>query len=56
MSEPLYRDRPLVAWALHPAHWWQFWLPQSGFIGGCIFGLTVGTLLFGLFLLYRYLA
>jgi len=28
----------LVRWAIKPAMWWQFWLPQSGLPGGLIGG------------------
>lgn len=26
------------------AQWWQFWLPQSGFIGGSICGVLILTI------------
>ena len=32
----------ILEWFYRPAQWWQFWLPQSGFIGGLILmGLAV---------------
>lgn len=27
---------PLRRWLAHPAEWWQFWYPQSGWSGGLI--------------------
>lgn len=26
----------LAVWAGRPAHWWQFWWPRSGIMGGAI--------------------
>lgn len=28
----------MTHWFYRPAPWWQFWYPQSGPAGGCIFG------------------
>lgn len=28
-------------WYHKKAKWWQFWLPQSGFLGGCIAGSII---------------
>jgi uncharacterized membrane protein len=38
----------LISWFMRPAHWWQFWLPGSGFIGGMLFGLFLIAMSFGL--------
>ena len=32
-------------WLFEPAKWWQFWMPQSGFLGGCIMGLYIALFL-----------
>jgi hypothetical protein len=29
----------------HPAKWWQFWWPQSGFLGGLFWGTLILTAL-----------
>lgn len=34
-----------VPWVFREAKWWQFWLPQSGIIGGLI--ITAIVLLIG---------
>jgi glycerol uptake facilitator-like aquaporin len=36
----------LKRWWLREAEWWQFWLPQSGPIGGGIGGTLLGTIVF----------
>jgi hypothetical protein len=33
-------------WATRPAKWYQFWRPQSGIIGGFIFGGLLVSLAF----------
>lgn len=38
----------IKAWAMQDAEVWQFWMPQSGLLGGVMVGmviLTVGVLL-----------
>lgn len=35
--------RAIVAWAYRDAEWWQFWMPQSGPLGGVIFGLVLSA-------------
>lgn len=37
----------ILRWWRTPAAWWQFWLPQSGFIGGLLFGALITQLLIG---------
>jgi hypothetical protein len=34
-------DEDEDVWWLRDAEWWQFWMPQSGLIGGCIVGLLM---------------
>lgn len=41
----------LEKWINKPAKWWQFWLPQSGIVGGSILGLLAG---FSLTTLYKW--
>ena len=31
-------------WSMRDARWWQFWLPQSGFPGGCIMAVVVAAI------------
>jgi len=31
-------------WCKKPAKYWQFWLPQSGAVGGIIFGLIISII------------
>ncbi len=28
-------------WMMTPAHWYEFWMPQSGLVGGLIVGLIL---------------
>ncbi len=30
-------------WVTADAEWWQFWLPQSGFRGGCVLGAIMNV-------------
>lgn len=39
-------------WLYHPAEWWEFWYPQSGYKGGGMIGAAMfiaALLLVGLF-------
>ena len=31
----------ILEWMLKEAEWYQFWMPQSGFVGACIFGIVI---------------
>jgi hypothetical protein len=40
-------------WALVDAHWWQFWMPQSGLIGGLINGAVIVAATFAIFWVFK---
>lgn len=40
----------LIKWSTTPAKWYQFWLPQSGFLGGAILGLVFDAFVIGILL------
>lgn len=33
-------------WFVKDARWYHFWLPQSGFLGGLIMGVTLWVIIF----------
>jgi len=33
----------IVRWFYKDAPWYQFWMPQSGFLGGALFAVLVGA-------------
>lgn len=35
------RNDLLMWWIMRPAKWWEFYFPQSGCIGGFIFGSII---------------
>jgi hypothetical protein len=37
-------------WWIEPAEWWEFWMPQSGAIGGVIAGISFNALAWGVYL------
>ncbi len=36
----------LKRWLTHPAEWWEFWYPQSGYAGGGMIGAAIFILTF----------
>ncbi len=36
-----FLDPQFFLWMTHPAKWWQFWYPGSGFAGGSIVALII---------------
>ena len=46
MRRPYKIQDVIGRWALTPAAWWQFWLPQSGIRGGLILALVVWFFLY----------
>ena len=32
-------------WWNQPADWWEFWLPQSGWIGGAVLGALAASII-----------
>lgn len=39
------KDSAFTSWSMKDAKWWQFWMPQSGPVGGLLAGLIVVILI-----------